>query len=348
MAFWDKNKNTVQKENTDIENEVRNKEARIAQLKEQYEEKAKEIENIDGVVVYSNESEKNPKYKLYFENDMLILRRFIDTYKWYSIQDDENKIVEILNEEPLYFKRDHYEIVRENNNTDFSQQPISKEAILEKCYPISGVSFVIKDKDDPVKSIEVSINTIDQNLSFIAELLKQLSLKNFYNVIDIPQESFKISVLNGANCIDNSSYQVFRQNGELIFCRSVTFNKKVYIAKISIADILYYKVTGELRYEQQISGGGGMGINYGGAVVGSLLLGGAGAVIGSRKNEEIQKIESKTITHDSRLLELAVRINENIYTLAFDMATELAFDWLIPEKQYDYVIQKRRVFYENN
>lgn len=38
--------------------------------------------------------------------------------------------------------------------------------------------------------------------------------------------------------------------------------------------------------------------------------------------------------------------NGRIYQVGFDINSELAFDWLIPEKQYDYVIQKRREQYE--
>ena len=83
-----------------------------------------------------------------------------------------------------------------------------------------------------------------------------------------------------------------------------------------------------------------MGINYGSAILGGLLFGQAGAVIGSRQNEEVKNIESRTIEHDTRLITLAIKVDGNSYQIGFDINSELAFDWLIPEKQYDYVIQK--------
>ncbi|MFR5151161.1 MAG: hypothetical protein ACLTER_17910 [Ruminococcus sp.] len=60
------------------------------------------------------------------------------------------------------------------------------------------------------------------------------------------------------------------------------------MVELEVGDILYYKSEGALRYEQQLSGGGGMGINYGSAVIGGLLFGQAGAMIGSRRKEEVK------------------------------------------------------------
>ena len=81
-------------------------------------------------------------------------------------------------------------------------------------------------------------------------------------------------------------------------------------------------------------------------VIGGLLFGQAGAMIGSRRKEEVKEIESRTIAHDTRVISVAFRKNGRIYQVGFDINSELAFDWLIPEKQYDYVIQKRREQYE--
>lgn len=181
------------------------------------------------------------------------------------------------------------------------------------------------------------------------EILENIHWRNFFNVIDIPEENFNVKVINGDKFLGNYKYIIMRKNDSLILTRASTSGwdgRYVTIVEINIKDVLYYKAEGALRYEQQLSGGGGMGINYGSAILGGLLFGQAGAVIGSRQNEEVKNIESRTIEHDTRLITLAIKVDGNSYQIGFDINSELAFDWLIPEKQYDYVIQKRREQYE--
>jgi hypothetical protein len=186
-----------------------------------------------------------------------------------------------------------------------------------------------------------------------SDFFQGMEIKNYYNIIDMPADSFPVKVENGMGYFANNVYHMMRKDNSLIFARDAitkyytSTSGYVCILEVPLEEILYYKCEGSLRYEQQISGGGGMGINYGGAVIGGLLFGSAGATIGSRKNEEIQKVESKTITHDTRIVMLVMRKKDMIYKISFDINAECAFDWLIPDKQYDYVIQKRREMYEN-
>ena len=122
----------------------------------------------------------------------------------------------------------------------------------------------------------------------------------------------------------------------------------VRVAEIGVDEIVYYKSGGSIRYEQMISGSGGGENSYSGAIVGGLLFGSAGAIIGSRAKETKTEISSTTVTHDTRVLILCIKRNSVMYTISLSLEAEQVLDWLIPEKQYDYVVQKRREMYERD
>ncbi|MBR0402667.1 MAG: hypothetical protein IJH73_09195 [Lachnospiraceae bacterium] len=66
-------------------------------------------------------------------------------------------------------------------------------------------------------------------------------------------------------------------------------------------------------------------------------------MIGSRANTEAEKISTTTIKVDERVCALTVfdeEFGRNVF--AFHADDLEVFDWLIPEKGYDYVIEKRR------
>ena len=65
-------------------------------------------------------------------------------------------------------------------------------------------------------------------------------------------------------------------------------------------------------------------------------------MIGSRKNETPVSISSTTVKHDTRIVALSVKRGIRSYNISFPVETEGTFDWLIPEKQYEYVISERR------
>ena len=96
-----------------------------------------------------------------------------------------------------------------------------------------------------------------------------------------------------------------------------------------------------------ISGGGGNETSYGGAIVGGLLFGAAGAIIGSQKNEEKISVSSTTVEKDTRIVVLVIKVDTTVYQIACEQTAEGIFDWIIPDKQYNYVIQKRREMYES-
>lgn len=121
-----------------------------------------------------------------------------------------------------------------------------------------------------------------------------------------------------------------------IMGQTVNINSAITTINIPLDEIEYFTQDGELYREQVISGGGGGGSSLGGAILGGLIAGEAGAVVGSRKQTEA--IKSETITHDTRhtILKLKSRSIE-MDTNAFEVLNEL-----IPEKEYSIVQELRK------
>ena len=186
------------------------------------------------------------------------------------------------------------------------------------------------------------------NISRMSALFKNLHFKNFYNIIDLPEEVITLTVNKGNGFLANNvSYAAFRKDGFLVLLRPETTNPYiVYASEIAIDEIRYYRQEGSLYYEQSLSGTGGGSNSYGGAIVGGILFGAAGAIIGSRKNDTPVNITTTTTKHDSRIVVLNLQRNGHSYNVSLSPSTEDALDWLIPEKQYDYVISKRRQYFE--
>lgn len=219
--------------------------------------------------------------------------------------------------------------------------------IYTKKYVVGSVKILFQKQDD---QIEVEINGSQPDYEPIKELISSLEIKNLYNIIDVPKDCFVIKVSGGKEILQNEKYVFWRNENCLYFAKSyssVTDKQTIFLTEIPIEKILYYKEEGSLRYEQEISGGGGMGINYTGAVIGGLLFGTAGALIGSRNGQEIKEIKSETKAVDTRIVILKIYDEDNnISNLIFDCNTVNAFEWYIPEKEYRHVIEKRRDTYE--
>lgn len=111
-------------------------------------------------------------------------------------------------------------------------------------------------------------------------------------------------------------------------------------SSIPLSDIKYFKTGGDISYssETNISGGG---VNAKGAVAGGILLGGVGAIVGSRIGTEI-KSNSETIRHDDRTLSIAFSENGTVKTLVYEgEAAEYAqriFNEIIPQKEFSYIV----------
>lgn len=255
---------------------------------------------------------------------------------------------QIVDKSFFILKKDDYICTYLNDSTQWYEVDEYAGELETVILPIK-IKFT--EKSNQHNNIIITIKNFGKDLLKFSTLLERLNPKNSYDFMEIQKDSFQIIVENGDGFLANSLYQIYRKDNELIFIRPVkseypTDVTKIRVVRLSIDEIMYYKSEGVLRYEQQLSGGGGMGINYGGALVGGILFGNAGAIIGSRRNEEIKDIKSETVTHDTRMLILVVRRENKIFQIRLSIGAELALDWLLPDKQYDYVIQKRRFMYE--
>jgi hypothetical protein len=116
---------------------------------------------------------------------------------------------------------------------------------------------------------------------------------------------------------------------------------------IPINKIYYFKLEGNVHYETKISGGDGGGTDIGGALLGGAIAGSTGAIIGSRK--KTNPIKSEYIEHDERYVVLKYydETNKlNIINFAYyshgDNTIIDDLEELIPDKEYNFVIQNRK------
>lgn len=104
--------------------------------------------------------------------------------------------------------------------------------------------------------------------------------------------------------------------------------KKSVIKIITIIDennIEYFKLTGEIL--SNVTGGGS---DLGGAIIGSVLAGGVGAIIGSREEISTEFIDNKRTI-------ILYRQEDNIRYLEFDKDVYDVLISLFPKKNYDYI-----------
>ena len=308
--FGNKNNNGNSSEsNSKIFEEAKKRE----ELKKQYEELCDRISKINGSLVKAqgNGFEENVTYKFYIENDnYFFLRNYEKNY--YMLKED-NDYEKALATKPIILSHNEYECELINNET---QVEYSKEYDGIARYKIEPIPINFKNKIDSSKDITIYVNNDKKNIEPLFEFYENIGIKNFFNIVnfsgtDIFGLSLEKCARNGF--IRNASYDIWRENKNLYFVNR--YQNYIEVTTVPTDEILYYRSEGELRYEQQISGGGGMGINYGSAVVGGLLFGTAGATIGSRRNEEIKQIESKTVTHDNRKVLLMIKRNGIIYKI---------------------------------
>ena len=188
------------------------------------------------------------------------------------------------------------------------------------------IQFTSDNGDPVIFNVENNSKNIDPMSTFFSTI----GVKNYSNIIDLPEDTFSISVDRGSRFLgDGSTYLIFRNNGELIFLRPESEDTGyVNITEAGIDEIRFYKQEGAVHYEQSISGSGGAKNSYGGAIVGGLLFGTAGAMIGSRKNETPVNISSTTIEHDSRVVILSIKRKNRSFNISFPMMAEGIFDWL--------------------
>ena len=127
-------------------------------------------------------------------------------------------------------------------------------------------------------------------------------------------------------------YNVFHFNYDNTDINRDVSNVK-YKVYIPLDKIKYYKINGSEREQQIISGGGGGGSSIGGAIVGGMIAGDAGAIIGSRK--KVDEIKTTYEKIDDREIELFSEDNTS-FKLNYKFYEELLKN--MPQKDYDNYI----------
>lgn len=110
---------------------------------------------------------------------------------------------------------------------------------------------------------------------------------------------------------------------------------------IKAKNIEYFKFEGAAQYVSDVKGGGA---NLAGALYGSIIGGGAGAVVGSHLGTEIK---TDIIRKDDRQLFLCYYVdgvlkNEEIITDNIDYVLSLLREWM-PDKEYSHVTAQRSI-----
>lgn len=285
------------------------------------------------------------KYSLFVNNDFFLFIPYLDLSK--IDNNNVDKLRSLLAISPVSIKVDEY--TEELCSTDV----IGHEQdgyIGEVDFAPEPIKVMFKKRDESEQFIFSFINN-PTNILPLSKFFQALGVKNFYNNLDVPEDIFTTTVIDGDGFLaNNMSYLVFRNSEVLVFLRHTgsdsNGNEKVFISRIPIEEVLYFRQIGSLRYEQLIYGSGGSSNSYGGAIVGGLLFGSAGAIIGSRKNERETNISTKTIEKDTRLLVMAIKHEATIYQISFGLNSEDVFNWILPDKRYEYVLQKRCDMYE--
>ena len=184
--------------------------------------------------------------------------------------------------------------------------------------------------------IKIQVPNQPASVQFLNRYFPQLHLLSFYNVLEEQQENvYSISSVDGSSLLPNDSFQVWREDDKLVFLRFERGYSKncVVLGRLPLSLIEYYRIEGDVSYENKISGGGGGGSDYGKAVVGGLLFGATGAVIASRN--EVNEIQSQRIEHDRRVTVMSIFAENQRRRIIFTREAVDAFHMLIPEKDYD-------------
>ena len=333
---------------TDLKNETstgQNDHNELLRLREEYDKRMMPVRNnslyvytkadpgvseIVGDYYYINETEDNyvcrmdsigkgitssniSLYKKTLEADDLVLPKS----KYKLVLPKDNIAIEQMDEfEEIWKIRDiHIEIRSEENVYSFYFKPVQQSAEVMEAFIKDGIQYDFKD------------------------------------LLQIPNDAHIVTLRYGSPFHHSGEYFIWRDRANLFMLKDVSRiidnEKRISVLHIPINQIVYYKNEGDLRYEQQIYGGGGGGANIENAIIGGLLFGATGAIVGSQVGTEIAPISSETVAVDTRLVMLVFMNSHGKRLLAiFDSSATAAMEWYISEKEYTYIIEKRRSFFE--
>ncbi|MGH4125301.1 MAG: SHOCT domain-containing protein [Clostridium sp.] len=133
-------------------------------------------------------------------------------------------------------------------------------------------------------------------------------------------------------------YHLWKNNNELVFHKTYRMSPKSNRSRIilPLQDIISFTREGDVYTETNTSGGRGGGSSVGGAVVGAIVAGGAGAIIGSRKETGSIKTETKRIDNRKTILQFKYENeNETCYMFLTSEGYDILLK-LIPQKEIKF------------
>lgn len=210
---------------------------------------------------------------------------------------------------------------------------------MKKC-PNCGKSF--KDEFLNCPRCNYRLNT-DYTLE------EMMEISDAYKLMDRPEKVKNIYCTDERGKLTSIAFDVWTTSSTIVFCMTRDSIDKYFkstgsypqVVEIPLNKIEFYSIEGEEYIEQYVSGGNSGKVNIGGALVGGMLFGTAGAVIlGSRKTNEIKTTNRHV---DTRVLVLRYFDQENERRTAFfdKKGWDVLHD-LLPQFEREVVIQINR------
>lgn len=208
--------------------------------------------------------------------------------------------------------------------------------------------------------ILVTIWVIDVEIKYRNKINNKLNEEKYVNIeknkkiFEEKKKQYKISddcliikYKKGFANIPKVKQYIWIEEKNICFFPAIIQNQEsnYILYKISLEDLEYYTIQGNISKENKISGGGGKvgGSSIGGAIAGGIIAGGAGAIIGSRKKGIIEPLNSQIITHDNRETLLNYFVDGIKHSMFFDYEDYTTFLKIIPEKEYSNFVNNHLV-----
>lgn len=215
---------------------------------------------------------------------------------------------------------------------------------------ISIILYIISTKQQPHNKKKVSRfeNKFEQIHDNLIKEAKD-NYNNIYNRISSNNEPINCnktlywikdnifySIIQRDAYINNIEKKLVQQKYNVVYNSKIPEINFTY-DEIPVNNIKYFTKEGDIQNNTVVSGGGGGGLSISGAIVGGLIAGEAGAIIGGRK--KIEEIKSEIVKNDNRKTILKYYENNHIISKEYDYQAFNVFEKLIPNKEYNIVIQ---------
>ena len=266
------------------------------------------------------------KYEIAPEAKKIVCRRYDNRDAvWLAINTEKKTILypnELGNEEIVYTKI--VDLIKGNNTGAGKQFTLKIEP--DRNIPIL---FYPDCTDNVIKLIDALY--IDLPKHKFGMFTQEYFKKDQFNPIGVTSHENAKFTIQSSNYSYEGYLFVWRNDDELCFCNSSSRRG----LRFDLNQVKYYRLLGEKYVTTEVSGGGGGGSSIKGAVIGGLIAGDAGAIIGSRK--AVDQVKGTSTVHDEQVVLLYDKELKEI--IQFNSAAYKIFTRLIPEKDYEVVVQ---------